>query len=124
MYAKFVFLSALFAFIGVAMGAFGAHGLKNVLSVDSMHAYQTAVHYQLWHALGIGLIAIFIQQNPGSHLLIWAGWFMVIGIVVFSGSLYILSLTETRWLGAVTPIGGVALLIAWILLALSALKFN
>ncbi len=124
MYAKFVFLSALFAFVGVAMGAFGAHGLKNVLSADSMHVYQTAVHYQLWHALGIGLIAIFIQQNPGAHLLLWAGWFMVAGIVLFSGSLYILSINDTRWLGIVTPIGGLAFLIAWVLLGLSALKFH
>ena len=109
----FLALAAFVMLLGVAMGAFGAHGLRNILSDQSLIIYQTAVSYQMWHGLGLGLIAAFSQHLPHSKLLIWAGWLMFVGVILFSGSLYILSLTGIRWLGAITPFGGLAFLIAW-----------
>ena len=109
----FLFLASLLLLLGVAMGAFGAHGLRGVLSNHSMTIYQTAVSYQMWHGLGLGIIAALSQHPPHSKLLIWAGWLMFVGVLLFSGSLYVLSLTGIRWLGAITPSGGLAFLIAW-----------
>ena len=109
----FLALASLLMLLGVAMGAFGAHGLRDILSDPSMTIYQTAVSYQMWHGLGLGIIAAFSQHPPHSKVLIWAGWLMFVGVVLFSGSLYILSLTGNRWLGAITPFGGLAFLIAW-----------
>lgn len=118
----FLFLAALSGFTGVAMGAFGAHGLKTVLTPDMLAVYKTGVDYQMWHALGLALIAIFRQQTPESDLLKWAGWFMFSGILLFSGSLYLLSILNMKWLGIITPIGGVCFLLAWALLAFFAYK--
>ena len=91
----FLFLGAISALIGVGMGAFGAHGLKTVLSVEQLTIFQTAVTYQMWHALGLVGIGIIYQQLTTSKLLVWAGWLMFIGILVFSGSLYLLVLSWT-----------------------------
>jgi uncharacterized membrane protein YgdD (TMEM256/DUF423 family) len=122
MRSLFLFLSASTAFIGVGMGAFGAHGLKTVLSPEMLAVYKTGVLYQMWHALGLGLIAVFQQQTPQSKLLNWAGWLMLAGIVLFSCSLYLLAITELKWLGIITPFGGLAFLTAWLLVALYAYK--
>ncbi len=116
----FLLLSAVCGFIGVAMGAFGAHGLKTILSADMLAVYRTGVDYQMWHALGLGLIAVFQQKNPDSCHLRWAGWFMFSGVVLFSGSLYLLAIFNIRGLGMITPLGGVAFLIAWGLVAFFA----
>ncbi len=116
----FLFLAALSGFTGVAMGAFGAHGLKEVLTPEMLAVYKTAVDYQMWHALGLALIAIFRQQVPETDVLKWAGWLMFSGIVLFSGSLYLLSTLNMKWLGMITPIGGVFFLLAWALLAFFA----
>ena len=83
MQSVFLFLSAVCGLTGVAMGAFGAHGLKAILTTEMLAVYKTAVDYQMWHALGLGLIAVFRQQTPESALLKWAGWLMFIGIVLF-----------------------------------------
>lgn len=118
----FLFLSAICGLTGVAMGAFGAHGLKAVLSADMMAVYKTAVDYQMWHALGLGLVAVFRLQSPESCYLKWAGWLMFIGIILFSGSLYLLAISNLKWLGMITPIGGVSFLLAWVFVLVFAYK--
>ncbi len=120
MRSLFLFLGAFSALVAVAMGAFGAHGLKNVLNVEMMAVYKTAVTYQMWHALGLGLIAVIRWQFENSKLLYWAGWLMFIGILLFSGSLYLLTLLNIKWLGMITPIGGVAFLVSWLLVIVFA----
>jgi len=104
---------AVLAFLGVALGAFGAHALKASLAADMLVVYQTGVQYHLVHALGIVLIGVLVQIVPASKWLPIAAWTMTAGVVVFSGSLYALSISGVRLLGAITPLGGVALLAAW-----------
>ena len=116
----FLFLGAISALVGVGMGAFGAHGLKAVLSVEQLTIFQTSVTYQMWHALGLLGIGIIYQQVAKSNLLIWAGWLMFMGIIIFSGSLYLLVLLDLKWLGMITPIGGVNFIVAWILIDIFA----
>lgn len=118
----FLRLGAFFAFTGVGLGAFGAHGLKTLLSPEMLEVYKTGVTYQMWHALGLILIALIQQQNPVSKLLSWAGWLMAVGVVVFSGSLYLLAILNMKWLGMITPIGGLAFLLAWLLVVIFAGK--
>jgi uncharacterized membrane protein YgdD (TMEM256/DUF423 family) len=108
-------------FIAVAAGAFGAHGLKNILSPDMLTIWHTAVTYQMVHALGLFIIALLLPRMA-SGLLGWAGILMLAGIVIFSGSLYVLSVTGIRVLGAITPIGGVAFLTAWALILMAAYR--
>lgn len=119
----FLALGAISAFVGVAAGAFGAHGLKSRLSAEMMVIFETGVRYQMYHAFALLFVAWASSRFPGS-LLTTAGWLFVIGTILFSGSLYLLSLTETRWLGAITPLGGVAFLGGWLCLAWAALKTN
>lgn len=120
MKSTFLLLGALSAFTGVGMGAFGAHGLKTVISPEMLTVYQTGVTYQMWHALGLIGVALIRQQAPSSKLLHWTGWLMCIGIVLFSGSLYALALLNHTWPGMITPFGGVCFLAAWLLLAIFA----
>ena len=119
--SPFITLGAAFALLAVMLGAFGAHALKGSLSPQSLTIYQTATDYHMWHAIGLIIIGVLYQQNPSS-LLRKAGWLMLIGIVIFSGSLYALSLSGIKILGAITPFGGVTLLIAWFLLAYNSIK--
>lgn len=113
----FLFLGSLLAFLGVALGAFGAHALKDKFR-EPKHAqnWNTAVQYQMYHALGLILLGIlsFDTIIGSSNLLSWAGYLMFSGVIIFSGSLYVLSLTGIKKLGAITPIGGLFLLAAWI----------
>jgi len=118
----FLTAGALLAALGVAMGAFGAHALKSTLSADRMAVYHTAVQYHLWHALGLLLVGVLMGQGLSSALLNTSGWLMLAGLVVFSGSLYVLTLSGVRWLGMVTPVGGVALIAAWIVLAIAVVR--
>lgn len=122
MKSVFLFLGAFGAFMGVSLGAFGAHALKATLSAESLAVYQTGVTYQMWHSLGLIAIALVQQQAPDSKLLPWAGWFMLTGILLFSGSLYLLVLLDMPQLGMITPIGGSCFLIAWLLICISATK--
>ena len=116
-----VIAAALNMFIAVAAGAFGAHGLKNILSSDLLAVWHTAVTYQMAHALGLFVIALLMPRfNP--VLLGWAGVAMLMGIVVFSGSLYALAISGVRVLGAITPIGGLAFLFAWAMVAWAAFR--
>lgn len=118
----FLLLGAISLFLGVGMGAFGAHGLKTVLSPEMLTVYQTGVTYQMWHGLGLFGIALLSSQANESRLLRWAGWLMFAGILLFSGSLYLLALTQCRWLGIITPFGGLGFLTAWALIAIFAFK--
>ena len=107
-------IGALFALMSVAAGAFGAHALRARISPELLAVFETAAKYQMYHALALILGAVAYAKWGGTAL-IWAGWMFVAGVAVFSGSLYILALTGTRWWGAVTPVGGVCLLIGWVL---------
>jgi uncharacterized membrane protein YgdD (TMEM256/DUF423 family) len=112
----FLFLGTTCAFLSVAFGAFGAHGLKTLISPELLAVYKTGVEYQMWHAFGLIAIALMQQHDTQSKLLKWAGALMFLGIVLFSGSLYLLAILNLPALGAITPIGGVSFLIAWSLL--------
>lgn len=120
----FLLLGALSALTGIGLGAFGAHGLKTLLSPEMLDVYQTGVTYQMWHALGLVLTALLCRHAPDSKLLRWAGRLMFAGIVLFSGSLYLLALLNQKWLGMVTPIGGISFLTAWLLIAIFAIINN
>ncbi len=122
MQSVFLLLAAVAGLTGVAMGAFGAHALKSILSPAMLAVYKTAVDYQMWHALALGLVAVFRQQRPESGLLKWAGWLIFAGIVLFSGSLYLLAILNSKWLGMITPLGGISFLAAWVCIALFAVK--
>lgn len=106
----------------VILGAFGAHALKARLAPEMMAIYHTAIQYHLFHALGLLVIGLLSLWFPASGYLRWAGWFMLAGIMLFSGSLYLLSLSGVRWLGAITPLGGMAFIVGWVLFCLGVLK--
>jgi uncharacterized membrane protein YgdD (TMEM256/DUF423 family) len=118
----FLVLGALAAALAVVLGAFGAHALRARLAPDLLAIYHTAVQYHFWHALGLLAIGIVAIHLPNSVALKWAGWVMLAGIVAFSGSLYVLALTGVRWLGAITPFGGAAFIVSWILLAVAVVR--
>jgi uncharacterized membrane protein YgdD (TMEM256/DUF423 family) len=120
----FVLLGSFSAFLGVALGAFGAHGLKTKVTPDMLNVWETAVLYHLVHAIGLLLIGILCYLMPGIPLLRNAGWAILVGTVLFSGSLYVLVLTGVKPLGMITPLGGVAFLAGWLLLALGAWKYT
>jgi len=119
MKSVFLLLGAICAFMGVGLGAFGAHALKATLTPEALAIYHTGVTYQMWHSLGLIGIGLLQHQIPGSKLAPWAGWLMFSGILLFSGSLYLLALLNLHWLGMITPVGGVCFLIAWLLVCLS-----
>jgi len=118
----FLVLGALAGMLAVVLGAFGAHALRAKLAPDLLAIWNTAVQYHFWHALALLAIGIVAIHLPASASLKWAGWLMLAGIVVFSGSLYVLALTGARWLGAVTPFGGTAFIVGWVLLALAVVR--
>jgi uncharacterized membrane protein YgdD (TMEM256/DUF423 family) len=118
----FLALGAVAAFAAVLLGAFGAHALREQLGPDAIALWRTAVEYHFYHALGllaVGLAAMHLGESP---LLKWSGWTMLAGLALFSGSLYLLSLSGARWLGAITPFGGVGFLAAWLLFAAAVLR--
>ena len=118
----FLLLGSLAMMIAVGLGAFGAHGLKDRLAADMLAVYRTGVEYHVYHALGLLAVGMIAAHLPESDLVKWSGWLMAAGIVLFSGSLYLLALTGTRWLGAITPLGGAAWIVAWALLAAALLR--
>ncbi|NHM30147.1 DUF423 domain-containing protein [Neobacillus terrae] len=118
----FIIIGAINAFLAVALGAFGAHGLADKLEPKYLDIWKTGVTYQMFHATGLMIVAILLGRIPSSALFSWSGWLMLIGIILFSGSLYALSLTKVGILGAITPLGGVAFLAAWILMIVGAVK--
>jgi uncharacterized membrane protein YgdD (TMEM256/DUF423 family) len=122
MLKTFIILGSVNAFLSVALGAFGAHGLKSKISSDMLAVYQTGVQYHMIHSIGLILIAILSEKLLPSYLVTWSGWSLFIGIILFSGSLYALSISGIRVLGAITPLGGLAFLLGWTLLATAAFK--
>jgi uncharacterized membrane protein YgdD (TMEM256/DUF423 family) len=118
----FLILGGINAALVVMLGAFGAHGLKTKISAEMLAVYQTGVHYHLFHALGLLVVGLVATQMADSVYLKWSGWLMLVGIILFSGSLYVLSVSGLRWLGMVTPFGGVAFIAAWIVFVIAIAK--
>lgn len=118
----FLMLGSISGFLSVALGAFGAHALKEKLDEYSLGIFHTGVTYQTTHALAMILVALLIKWYPDSSGLTWAGWCFAIGTIIFSGSLYALAGSGVKVLGAITPIGGVLFLVGWALLAIHAWK--
>lgn len=119
----YLLIAAISGFLAVALGAFGAHGLRDKLSADLLAVYHIGVQYHFYHTLALLAVALLLALQSSSlslSLLKWSGNLFAIGIVIFSGSLYVLAISGVRWLGAITPIGGVAFLAGWICLALAA----
>jgi len=117
----FLVLGALGGLLSVALGAFAAHGLKPILSPGLLEIFHTGVDYQAMHSLALLLVGLLADRLPARPLRI-AGWAFASGILIFSGSLYLLALTDARWLGAITPIGGSAFLLGWGALAWAAAR--
>jgi uncharacterized membrane protein YgdD (TMEM256/DUF423 family) len=120
----FLAIASILGAISVVFGAFASHTLKDRLSANSLAIWETGTKYQMYHALALMLVALLISRFPDSVLLVVAGYAFIVGISIFSGSLYALTLTGIRWLGAITPIGGMALIIGWLCLALAAWKIE
>ena len=124
---KFIAAGALLAAIAVALGAFGAHGLKKIVTPEQLDVFKTGVQYQFYHALGI-IIAAIIGQQIEHNLIKRAAWLFFFGIIAFSGSLYAMTLfnalnTEgVKWIGAITPVGGLLFILGWIILGLGISK--
>ena len=115
----FLFLGSLSAGLAVTLGAFGAHALRTRLAADQLQVFETGVRYHFYHAFALLVVAVAAAQLPPGRLLPAAGWLFVAGTLLFSGSLYLLALTGVRWLGAITPLGGVAFIAGWVCLALA-----
>ena len=122
MYTFFLKIAAILGAISVAAGAFGAHGLKQVLSDKQLATFETAVRYQFYHVFALIAVGLLIIEFPNSYLL-WSGRLFCFGIFIFSGSLYLMTLLEAmgqqgfKWLGAITPIGGLCLIAGWVAMA-------
>ncbi|HRW08452.1 MAG: DUF423 domain-containing protein [Caldilineaceae bacterium] len=112
----FFALGSLLGGLGVAIGAFGAHAMRGRITEDLLANYETGVRYHFYHALALFAVVVAIQRWPSSTLPVVAGWLFIVGVIIFSGSLYLMAFTGLRWLGAITPIGGVALIAAWVCL--------
>jgi uncharacterized membrane protein YgdD (TMEM256/DUF423 family) len=113
---RFLMLGTILAGCGVAAGAFGAHALKEILDTPMLQVFETATRYVMYHAFGLCIVSWAIDRYPGQGLE-KSGWLFILGIFLFSGSLYLVSLAGIRWVGAVTPIGGLAFMAGWILFA-------
>jgi len=118
----FMLFGALNGFLGVALGAFGAHGLEGKLTPHLMDVWNKAVHYQQIHALALLLVALLLHNGMSGMGMRWAGWCFLLGILLFSGSLYVLALSGIKPLGAITPFGGVSFLLGWAMLAWAAVR--
>jgi uncharacterized membrane protein YgdD (TMEM256/DUF423 family) len=116
----FLLLGAVLGFVGVALGAFGAHGLRSRLTPEMLAVFETGVRYQMYHVFALLIVSAAIGHLGGARLLVMAGWLFFAGTLLFSGSLYALALTSTGALGAITPFGGLLFLAGWACLALFA----
>ena len=122
--STFITTGSIFAMLGVLLGAFGAHILKNQLTAGQINTYQTGIEYQMYHSFAILLAGLYQLQIQNSKLLRYATTAFIIGIILFSGSLYCLSITGFRWMGAVTPFGGIAFIVGWLCFASAAIQFK
>ena len=119
---SFIVLAGILGFLAVALGAFGAHGLAKVVEPRLLEVWHTGVQYQMYHSLALLAVALLAVSYIKPAIAKWAGWAFVIGILLFSGSLYAIVLLDVRNLGLITPIGGVFFLIGWVLILVAALK--
>ncbi|MGN1400916.1 MAG: DUF423 domain-containing protein [Bacillus sp. (in: firmicutes)] len=119
---RFITIGAITAFLAVALGAFGAHILEGRIPADYLSTWEKGVTYQMLHAGGLLAVGLLIDRIGGSAALEWSGWLMLVGTILFSGSLYVLSITQISVLGAITPFGGVSFLAAWVLMILAVRK--
>lgn len=122
MVKRFVAIGSISAMLAVALGAFGAHGLEDRIEDNLLAAYKTGVQYHMYHALGLLAIALLAERLHRPALVRWAGYLLIIGMILFSGSLYVMAMTGWTVLGAITPLGGVSFILGWILLAAAALR--
>ncbi|AIG26867.1 DUF423 domain-containing protein [Brevibacillus laterosporus] len=122
MLKRYVTAGAILALLGVALGAFGAHVLEKMLDAKSLATFETGVRYQMYHALGLLFVGLLGKQVGETAMLKWAGTFLLAGILIFSGSLYLLCVTGVKMLGAITPIGGVCFLLGWLFVVLAVRK--
>jgi uncharacterized membrane protein YgdD (TMEM256/DUF423 family) len=113
---RFLMIGAILGGSGVAAGAFGAHALKEILDAPMLQVFETATRYVMYHAFGLCIVSWAIDRYPEQGLE-KTGWLFLLGILLFSGSLYVVSLAGIRWMGAVTPLGGLAFMMGWLLLA-------
>lgn len=120
----FLFIAAINGFLAVSLGAFGSHGLKSRLTEHYLGVWQTAVQYHFYHALVLCVVGLLWHSSAGSYWLNASGYLLMAGIVLFCGSLYGLALGGPRWLGPVTPLGGLCFLLAWLCLAVTALQIS
>ena len=118
----FLILGSINAATAVSMGAFGAHSLKTRITEDMLFVFQTAVQYHFYHSLGLMIMGVLTIHFRSVKYFEITGWIMFIGIILFSGSLYTLSITGMRWFGLITPIGGVAFIVSWVFIAITAWK--
>ncbi len=114
-------VGALSAAAGVAIGAFGAHGLRSRVDAELLAVFETGARYHMYHSLALLAVGWASTRWPGAWITA-SGWLFLVGIVLFSGSLYVMTLSGARWLGAITPLGGLSFILGWVLLAVSALK--
>lgn len=122
----FISVAAVMAGLSVAGGAFASHALKERLSQRALEIFETGSKYQMYHALALLMVGLFLSRDDKitPTLLNASGWSFIVGIILFSGSLYALSLSDVKWLGAITPLGGVAFLVGWCCLAIAAWSFK
>ncbi|MEP5567360.1 MAG: DUF423 domain-containing protein [Halioglobus sp.] len=118
----FITLASLSGMLAVTFGAFGAHALRDKLDSDMMGVFETAVQYHFYHSLALLAVGVIALSQPQTVMLKSAGWLFLLGIAVFSGSLYILAITGTKWLGAVTPLGGLSFIAGWACLSAAGWK--
>ena len=118
----FITLASISGMLAVVLGAFGAHALKDRLDQYSMGVFETAVQYHFYHSFALLAVGVIALSQPQTVMLKSSGWLFLIGIIVFSGSLYLLSITGVRWLGAITPVGGLAFIGGWACLAATGWK--
>lgn len=118
----FLLLGSINMALSIALGAFGAHGLKGKVTEKMIANWNTGAHYHMIHALGLLIIGILISKANSAGMLTTSGWLMLAGIILFSGSLYVMALTGITKLGAITPLGGLSFIIAWVLFAIAAYK--
>ena len=120
----FITVGAIFAGLSVAAGAFATHALKATLKIRALEIFETAAKYQMYHAIALLIVALLLLRTDSPTILVITGWAFIVGIVIFSGSLYALSLTDIKILGAITPIGGAAFIIGWLCLAYSSFSIK
>lgn len=123
-YSDLLIIGSLFMVLAVAFGAFGAHVVQEILTPDRFEVYKTAVEYHFYHAIGLLILGLLTQKTDVSKWFRWSGISFISGILIFSGSLYILTLTDTGWLGAITPLGGFAFILGWSFLILGVIQLS